>query len=506
MNVNRALQSIVAACALLAGMCTAAQTRIIYVDAAAAGENDGSSWINAYPYLQDALAKASSFKVPVEIRVAQGTYKPDQDSAHRAGTRDRLASFVLVDNVAIMGGFAGVAASNPGVRDTTLYETILSGDLAGNDIVLPDPRDLLMEPTRSENSYAVVAAGSCSRSAVLDGFTISSGYTIEPGWEGGAGLFLYSSNYNAPCCPSIRNCTFTGNAAHTAGGVYVAGARPELINCAFLRNAGIVAGAIYVTSSRIGTPLTCEFVIGRCTFADNYARDNGGAIEIGYGNPVTIEDTVFIRNSAKTGGAIFVSTSGTASMRNCRVIDNKASEAGGAIYSAVGKELEIASCTIFGNSAPIQQGPRVRLVSELEALQAAPVRIVNTIIWNGENQIYTGSSARMTATYSDVQGGWLGVGNIDSDPLFANPVNWDPNTPHDANDPWIAGDYHLKSQAGRWDPNSRSWVTDDVTSPCIDAGNPNTPVGEEPQPNGGRINMGAYGGTDEASMSVGAKP
>ncbi len=50
-------------------------------------------------------------------------------------------------------------------------------------------------------------------------------------------------------------------------------------------------------------------------------------------------------------------------------------------------------------------------------------------------------------------------------------------------------------------PNSESWIQDDVTSPCIDAGDPNTPVGDEPESNGGVINMGAYGGTAEASKS-----
>ncbi|MBN1507997.1 MAG: hypothetical protein JW955_14185, partial [Sedimentisphaerales bacterium] len=67
---------------------------------------------------------------------------------------------------------------------------------------------------------------------------------------------------------------------------------------------------------------------------------------------------------------------------------------------------------------------------------------------------------------------------------------------------WIDGDYHMKSLAGRWDPNQQRWVMDDVSSPCIDAGDPNTPVGEEPQPNGGRVNLGAYGGTAEASKSL----
>jgi hypothetical protein len=98
--------------------------------------------------------------------------------------------------------------------------------------------------------------------------------------------------------------------------------------------------------------------------------------------------------------------------------------------------------------------------------------------------------------------------SIDSDPCFANPGYWadviDSNIAADPNDPnavWVEGDYHLKSQAGRWDPNSQSWVQDDVTSPCIGAGDPNSPIGDEPEPNGGRINIGAYGGMAEASKS-----
>ncbi len=60
------------------GSNTAAKT--IYVDADANGLNDGSSWINAYKYLQDALADANSSIKPVEIRVTEDVYSPDQDS------------------------------------------------------------------------------------------------------------------------------------------------------------------------------------------------------------------------------------------------------------------------------------------------------------------------------------------------------------------------------------------------------------------------------------------
>lgn len=129
----------------------------------------------------------------------------------------------------------------------------------------------------------------------------------------------------------------------------------------------------------------------------------------------------------------------------------------------------IANCTIVGNS-------------KIGISEGTPT-VLNSIIYGNGVQM-VGSSAAVK--YSNVQGGWTGEGNIDADPLFADPDN---------------GDYHLKSQAGRWNPDSQSWVIDEVTSPCIDAGNPGTPIGLEPLPNGDIINMGAYGGTSKASKS-----
>jgi hypothetical protein len=61
-------------------------------------------------------------------------------------------------------------------------------------------------------------------------------------------------------------------------------------------------------------------------------------------------------------------------------------------------------------------------------------------------------------------------------------------------------------QGGRWEPNSQSWIQDNVTSPCIDAGNIHSPIGQEPFPNGGIINMGAFGGTTQASKSYLGEP
>ncbi len=135
--------------------------------------------------------------------------------------------------------------------------------------------------------------------------------------------------------------------------------------------------------------------------------------------------------------------------------------------------------------------------------------VVNCIIWDCPQPItLTDSSnteiedrgSHVAISYSDIDGGQGGIsvsgsqstvawgdGNIDVDPLFADPS---------------LGDFHLKSQAGRYDPNERVWVVDELSSPCIDAGDPNDPVGDEPVPNGARINLGAYGGTAQASQSA----
>ena len=118
--------------------------------------------------------------------------------------------------------------------------------------------------------------------------------------------------------------------------------------------------------------------------------------------------------------------------------------------------------------------------------------LVNCILWGNtpdEIHVYEGEgdvSEFVVVFYSDVRGGFPGQGNIDVDPLFADPDN---------------DDYHLKSEVGRWNPAGQCWVIDQVSSLCIDRGDPTTPVGLERFPNGGMINMGAYGGTPEASLS-----
>jgi hypothetical protein len=193
--------------------------------------------------------------------------------------------------------------------------------------------------------------------------------------------------------------------------------------------------------------------------------------------------------------------------------------------------MTISNCTIWGNSAGSDWGG-----GGVGCYRGASATITNSILWantslkGSEIILGKGAGSTLTISYSDVAGGqpvpyadgqatvyvdegntlnW-GPGNIEANPLLAGLGYWadidDPNIivgPDDPSAVRVEGDYHAKSEAGRWDPISESWVVDDATSPCIDRGDPNSSVGEEPDPNGGIINMGAYGGTAEASMSIG---
>ncbi len=202
----------------------------------------------------------------------------------------------------------------------------------------------------------------------------------------------------------------------------------------------------------------------------------GGGIFCSDGSP-TIRNCIISDNFAHFGGGIHAGGHNGSSpiIINCILTGNEAL-VGAAIFA--GGDTKIINCTIVGNAAALSwDGSAVELRDDSI--------IVNSIVWDNYPYQLSWFDSGM-AVYNNIQGGWLGTGNIDTDPCFADPCS---------------GDYHLKSQSGRWDPNSQSWVQDDITSPCIDAGDPDSSIGYEVFPNGGRVNMGAYGGTVEASKS-----
>jgi hypothetical protein len=141
-------------------------------------------------------------------------------------------------------------------------------------------------------------------------------------------------------------------------------------------------------------------------------------------------------------------------------------------------------CGIYcGNSSPtIRNVTVVNNAIGVIAWDNASPSIRNSIFWyNSQNDLDDAN-----ASYSCVQTAAQGIGNISENPLFVDPAN---------------NDYHLQSRIGRYNPLSGAWVLDNQNSLCIDKGSPEDSPTLEPQPNGGLINMGAYGGTAYASKS-----
>lgn len=290
---------------------------------------------------------------------------------------------------------------------------------------------------------------------------------IDPN-HAGRGFYIHSGE-NANCVISgltIRN----GLAADGSGGAILCYNRnPTISNCVIKNNtADWYGGALFCDSS---SP-----EITGCTITGNWAHD-GGTLEC---------------------------WSGTTIIRNCIISNNTASNNGGAIDCYWEGQAELYNCTLVTNVAGT--GGALRRVDNGKAT------IENSIIWSNRAakgaQIAVESSpfntSEVTISYSDVQGGisavhtdpcsilsW-GSGNIGADPCFASfDPNGDPNL-------W---DFHLQSTSGRWNPSNSEWVIDANLSQCIDAGDPNSDWTGEPWPNGKRINMGAYGGTKQASKN-----
>jgi hypothetical protein len=532
MNGTRKLRRAAAVWLFLAGVVAAAPGRIIYVDDSADGPNHGHSWTDALLFLQDALTLAEQVQEPVEIRIAQGLYKPDQGTGITPG--DREATFSVPPRAVLLGGYAGIGATDPNERNVERYMTILSGDLLGDDPQISEASELADAPNRLDNSFHVVTMLRVGFRA-LDGLFIRDGHAPD----GGGGLQILQHGQGSP---TLRSCTFTRNWAADGGAVAVWGdlryVQDDVVlqSCTFQVNASQGhGGGVFVDHGKVS--------LRDCEFTANTAH-NGGGLASGRAY-LFVSDCTFIKNAAVDGGAMHRVSGNLTVLSRCRFTGNVAYENGGVLNT--NRRLNCVGCVFDGNFA--MDGPAVvhgygdlffrnctvvsnRSLGDYVFYAVGGRRYLPAIVVS--NCIVRGNTPGPDATglwpehasviYSDVQDGWPvdgtvparigrpaadGAGlNVDVDPCFVNPGYWDPSgTPDDPNDDvWVAGDYHLKSQAGRWDPATESWVRDGVTSPCIDAGDPAGPVGDELFPNGGRVNMGAYGGTTQASKSYFGEP
>ena len=451
---------------------------IWYVDDDAVGSNNGLSWENAFTRLQPAFDSAQSSD---EIRVAAGVYIPyaNEDKTDGEKFDPKKISFELVDGVMLYGGYAGFGAVNPDARDVMLYETVLTGDLNGDDGSNFQNYD--------DNSHHVVLGMDIyNTSTLIDGVTITGGSAsasdpLDVFYQRGGGMYLvrvevltisnctFLANRAVGAAAGeggamhivsstsknliIRNCLFMENDASSGGGIYIRyDSTPTIIDCEFIENSAGGGGGV---TSFVSNPsfIRCQFndntadiygggatvnggrvTIVECSFEDNAADERGGGIENSDGN-MTLENCWFASNSAVYGSGIhqYAFTSCYMTLKNCILMNHP----GAAIWnwqsSSASPSTMLSGCTLVNNDAG--------LIDEGEF----PTQLKNCIFWgNGEGQeVDQISGMGITVNYCCIQGlsgNFGGIGNFGNDPLLVGPS---------------ADNYHLS-----------------FTSPCIDTGDP----------------------------------
>lgn len=445
---------------------------VLCVDRAAAGGGDGSA---ARPFndVKAAIAAASDGAV---VQVAAGTY---EQSLTIEGKR-----------IGLYGGFA--AGGDFRSRDRRAHVTTLAG--TGSAVV------------------SVLADG-----VVIDGFRITggTGRCDEYRCQGG-GVFVQADDVE------IARNEISGNKvehkeynAALGGGIYAAGKVRIIGNVVrdnrAERGAGIFGeGVLVVSDNRVE--------------ANKAHGDHGGGMSLS-GASVTVVRNVVVGNEVRHpegyawGGGILIHSQPTKfEMRGNLVADNLAASSGSGVFiddGAVGKMIgdiivrnrcgalggtglmadrmddsgnngsvvEVVNATIADNNCPNVQLGGNAVWSEGKGTR---VTLRNCILWNNASDFFKDGAGYIAATYTLTGSAFSGTGNLTGDPRFVDPQKLD---------------YHLRSTAGHYDPGKKQWVTDSVSSPAIDKGAPDDPHDQEPAPNGGRIDLGAYGNTTEASRS-----
>ncbi len=320
----------------------------IYVNQNATGLNNGTSWVDAFVDLQDAIG-ISVFGD--EIWVATGVYKP-------TSLTSRSISFSIKNGTKIYGGFNGTEVLL-NERNFTSNPTVLSGAIGTGNAY--------------DNSYKVVYFSSVGNQTRLDGFTITAGYNNSS--YGGGAVSVSSSPIIANCIfqgnfssegggainhstsgvLTLENCIFNGNVANTYGGgaLRLYAGTVNISNCYFKSNqSNTYGGAIFVYNTIVN--------IDNSVFAGNISETSGSAINIYDVGTLNLSNSLVVGNFTNTHGVITSSTASNTSahtIKNCTIAHNKqANSTGFSLPNAVAlnNEAIVTNSIIYGNSNPIQ--------------------------------------------------------------------------------------------------------------------------------------------------------
>lgn len=381
---------------------THAAPGILYVDGAS-GADSGNCQSALTPCKTIGYAITQAVATDM-IYVAQGTY---------------AENLVITSQLSLMGGYEATSWT----RDITLNVTTVDGSQTGT----------------------VVDFQAGSDGAVLDGFTITNG-SVDTGGMGG-GITINDVS------PTVMNTKVLGNqTTNDGGGIYVSGGAPTFEDLLVDNNtsSGCCGGV------HIGNNATVN--ISDSTISNNSAIVGGG-VGVFSGSTATITNSAINGNDAGVtngqGGGIMVSDSATVvNLVDTTLADNQTVFHGGAI-SSDGGTVNLTNALIYGNSSSSMNANVFAIGDTDFTLMNSTIADNNpggaqaVILWSGSltmtNSIMYNNAFSLqgdppcptcfTVTYSNIQGGFTGTGNIDADPMFVDSANQD---------------YHLQAFSPSW--------------------------------------------------------
>jgi hypothetical protein len=213
----------------------------------------------------------------------------------------------------------------------------------------------------------------------------------------------------------VTNCTFSGNAAQFGSGMYNYDSTPTVSNCTFSLNTATRSGGGVCNSTYTSPTIT------NCTFYGNTADEAGGGMHNYLCSP-TVTNCTFTNNVAFSvnhgGGGMCNWNDSSPTVINCMFSENLANGYGGGMYNHDNSSPTITNCTFYGNTAD-------EVGSGMYNYRSSTM-VTNCIFWGDEpNEIVDDPCSTSVVTYSDVQGGWTGAGNIDADPCFVDVAGGD---------------------------------------------------------------------------------
>ncbi len=330
-----------------------------FVDASATGQNDGTSWANAYTDLNNAITNAAANE---ELWVAAGKYSPGATTADH---------FLLTVDVQLFGGFNGTETMRS-QRDYQTNLTILSGDVL-NDDVSGD----FTQYKADNNLHVVWCQTNITNNTVIDGFIVEGGNSLDVNGTGddrrGGGILSYGS-------PIVQNCTFRDNYAYFGGGVYprtATSSDTKILNCIFDGNSGGYGSAIlvafgdaliedciirnnYSEEGAAVNGITGSSTIRRCDFTGNSGGLFGGSAYLVYQTTpaapvkVLIEDSSFDQNTTlDIGGAMGIwDVDVIVTINRSTFSGNVGTVGAGAIFCNGNASLHLNNCSFLNNIAP----------------------------------------------------------------------------------------------------------------------------------------------------------